>query len=582
MFARLRRVGGGPAILTDVERTATDRVTREIVRFLKSSKSEVLALRGAWGVGKTHLWNKLLEETKATIGLKKYAYVSLFGLQNLNELKYSIYENTIDTKDVGIEPSLKTLQTNTDFVVKSFGTQLISVISRFKGASATLEAISFLAVRDRIICIDDLERRGTNLRIIDVLGLVSYLTERRGCKVVMILSEEALSDPDAKDLARYREKVIDLSLLFAPTEEESVKIALANDAPTTHLLSERCISLGVSNIRVIKKIERLFTDVLPLLSGYHEKVAEQAASTLTLFGWAYFSKTAEDDNALIDFILARPEDSFAGILEDDAERPEQHKWDMLLDNYGYASTDAFDLALFDGVKRGFFDEDLIKRNAEEMNERLKQMDSTKSFADAWALFHESFKDNTRDIVRALVSAMQFHAEFVTPSELNGAVSLLKTLGRERAAKYVLNHFMKRRQHEDYAFYDLASHPFAQNIQDPDVIHAFAEKLKTFRDERSPEDILHSIGSNHGWSQADTKRLATLSVDDYYTMFKSMEGERLRRVIGAALGFQAIREQDQTYGKIADTAKAALILIGKESPLNARRLLKFHITAEDLA
>jgi predicted AAA+ superfamily ATPase len=86
--------------LTDIERTATDRVTREIVRFLESSKPEVLALRGAWGVGKTYLWNKLLEQTKATIGLKKYAYVSLFGLQNLNELKYSIYENTIDTKDV--------------------------------------------------------------------------------------------------------------------------------------------------------------------------------------------------------------------------------------------------------------------------------------------------------------------------------------------------------------------------------------------------------------------------------------------------------------------------------------------------
>ncbi|KQW20710.1 hypothetical protein ASC80_10870 [Afipia sp. Root123D2] len=568
--------------MTDIERTATDRVTREIVRFLESSKPEVLALRGAWGVGKTYLWNKLLEQTKATIGLKKYAYVSLFGLQNLNELKYSIYENTIDTKDVGIEPSLKTLQTNTDFVVKSFGTQLISVISRFKGASATLEAISFLAVRDRIVCIDDLERRGSNLRIIDVLGLVSYLTERRGCKVVMILNDEALTDTDAKDLARYQEKVIDLSLLFAPTEEESVRIALDKDAPTTHLLSQRCISLGVSNIRVIKKIERLFADVLPVLNGYHEKVAEQAASTLTLLGWAYFSRTAADDNALIDFILARRDDQMAGVFDDADEQPEQHKWDTLLDNYGYSSTDAFDLALFDGVKCGFFDEDLIKRNAEEMNERLKQMDSTKSFADAWALFHESFKDNTRDIVRALVSAMQFHAKFVTPSELNGAVSLLKTLGRERAAKYVLAHFIKRRQDEDYNFYDLASHPFTENIQDPDVLHAFAEKLKTFREERSPEEILHSIGFNHGWSQTDTKLLATLSVDDYYNMFKNLEGLRLRRVIGAALGFHGIRQQDPAYGTIADNAKAALILIGKESPLNARRLLKFHITADDLA
>ena len=204
------------------------------------------------------------------------------------------------------------------------------------------------------------------------------------------------------------------------------------------------------------------------------------------------------------------------------------------------------------------------------------------FKGASALFHESFKENTPDIVRALVRAIQFHAKFVTPSELNGAVSLLKTLGRERAAKYVLKHFMKHRQDEDYAFYDLASHPFIENIQDPDVLHAFAEKLKTFPVERSTEDILHSIGMNHGWSKTDTKLLAALSVDGYYAMFKNLEGSRLRRVIGAALGFRPIREQDPAYGTIADNAKAALMLIGKESPLNARRLLKFHITADDLA
>ena len=29
-------------------------------RFLKSVKPEVLALKGAWGVGKTYAWNKLV------------------------------------------------------------------------------------------------------------------------------------------------------------------------------------------------------------------------------------------------------------------------------------------------------------------------------------------------------------------------------------------------------------------------------------------------------------------------------------------------------------------------------------------
>lgn len=567
--------------MADKERTATSRVTQEIVRFLESPKPEVLALRGAWGVGKTYLWNSLIAQTKATIGLKKYAYVSLFGLQSLNELKYSIFENTIDTKNIGIEPSLATLKTNTDFVVETAGKHLLSIISRFKGASSTLEAMSFLAVRDRIVCIDDLERRGGALRIIDVLGLVSYLTERRGCKVILILNDEALTETDKKELARYQEKVIDLSLLFAPTEQECVDIALDQNASTTQLLAGRCVALGVSNIRVIKKIERLLEHLFPLLKEYDAKITEQAVSTLTLFGWAHFSRTADDDDMFIEFVCRKRDDSLSG-LGGDNPTPQQDQWNNILDAYGYTSTDDFDLVLLDGVRRGFFDEDRLKRNAVILDEKCKEMASTKSFSEAWALFHDSFNDNTSDVVRSLMNALRHHTRFVTPSELNGAVSLLKTLGRHKAANYALKLFMKRRSDEDYAFFDLSQHPFTETIQDPDVIHAFSEKLKTFRDERSPEDILHSISFHHSWSPADTQLLGSMSVEDYHNMFKRLENPRLRRIVGAALGFHAIRQQDPSYPAIADNSKAALIRIGRESPLNARRLLKYHITEQDLA
>jgi len=563
------------------ERTATSRVTHEIVRFLESPKPEVLALRGEWGVGKTYLWNTLIAQTKVSIALKKYAYVSLFGLQSLNELKYSIFENTIDTKNIGIEPSLTTLKTNTDFVVETAGKHLLSILSRVRGASAALEAASFLAVKDRIICIDDLERRGSGLRIIDVLGLVSYLTEHRGCKVILILNDEALGEADKKDLARYQEKVIDLSLLFAPTEEECVDIALDKSVPTTHLLAGRCVALGVSNIRVIKKIERLFAHALPLLEEYDVKITEQAASTLTLFGWSHFSRTADDDDKFIEFVCQKRDDSLAGLGGANPS-PQHDEWNNLLDAYGYSSTDDFDLALLDGVRRGFFDEERLKQNAEILDEKCDEMASTKSFSEAWALLYDSFKDNTRDVVRSLMKAFRHHTRFVTPSELNGAVSLLKSLGRDKAAEYALRLFMKRRGHEDYAFFDLSQHPFAEQIQDPDVVHAFSEKLKTFREVRSPEEILHTISFTHGWSAADTQLLESLSVDDYYDMFKRLENPRLRRIVGAALGFHAIRQQDPSYPAIADNSKAALIRIGRESPLNARRLIKYHITEQDLA
>jgi tRNA A37 threonylcarbamoyladenosine biosynthesis protein TsaE len=39
-----------------------DIIRKEITRFLASDTPEVLVIKGAWGVGKTFLWRKLLKD----------------------------------------------------------------------------------------------------------------------------------------------------------------------------------------------------------------------------------------------------------------------------------------------------------------------------------------------------------------------------------------------------------------------------------------------------------------------------------------------------------------------------------------
>ena len=212
--------------------TATELLKAEVMRFLDSETPEVLAIRGNWGVGKTFAWNKYLREAKENgkIKLKKYAFVSLFGVTTLDELKHRIFQKTVDTKDIGIEPSLETLATNTDAIAKSIGRGTITGALQafgFKDAAEALQSLSFLSVSKQIICVDDIERKGKGLRIIDVLGLVSELKETRKCKVALILNDEKLQEAgDEEELKRYQEKVIDISLKFAPTEEDCVKIAI--------------------------------------------------------------------------------------------------------------------------------------------------------------------------------------------------------------------------------------------------------------------------------------------------------------------------------------------------------------------
>ena len=67
----------------------------EIVRFLSASEPSVLCVTGEYGVGKTFLWHSVLDELRKSGGLSlvRYSYVSLFGLNSLDDMKSSLFEN---------------------------------------------------------------------------------------------------------------------------------------------------------------------------------------------------------------------------------------------------------------------------------------------------------------------------------------------------------------------------------------------------------------------------------------------------------------------------------------------------------
>src|SRR5689334_10262907 len=132
---------------------STKVVESEIRRFLSSEEPEVLCISGRWGVGKTFAWNRYLKEAQLqkTIALKRYSYVSLFGVNSLEELRYSIFENTINSADIGIEPSLETLRSNTAAAAERLGRkslwflQQLPIVKTYVGG---LGPVWFLAVKN--------------------------------------------------------------------------------------------------------------------------------------------------------------------------------------------------------------------------------------------------------------------------------------------------------------------------------------------------------------------------------------------------------------------------------------------------
>ena len=98
-------------------------ITHQVMKFLSSTEAAVLAIKGPWGVGKTYTWSRILEKAKndGEIAFNKYSYVSLFGVNSLDTLKFSIFENTVPKAIAGDKVSLETFKGNFTGVLSSLG-----------------------------------------------------------------------------------------------------------------------------------------------------------------------------------------------------------------------------------------------------------------------------------------------------------------------------------------------------------------------------------------------------------------------------------------------------------------------------
>ena len=110
---------------------------------------------------KTYAWNKYLKDALAKdgIALKRYSYVSLFGVNSLDELKYSIFENSVKSSDIGIDLTLEALASNISAASERFVRKTLRVLQNTPIASNYLAGLGpmwFSSVTETVICIDDI------------------------------------------------------------------------------------------------------------------------------------------------------------------------------------------------------------------------------------------------------------------------------------------------------------------------------------------------------------------------------------------------------------------------------------------
>jgi hypothetical protein len=379
------------------------------------------------------------------------------------------------------------------------------------------------------------------------------------------------------DYEKYREKVIDIELAFAPNPEECASIAYSEQTPNHSRLRELTTSLGIRNIRILKKIERLVALSLPMAEGFEPEIADQILHSLVLYAWSYFCSNSNEEIPPLEFITSKGY-TLLGI-GDEKVSEQQRKWQTTLQAYNYQLTDELDLLLAEAVKTGYFAEEYFKEKASAKNQQIVASKSESSFSNAWRLYHDTFNDNGDEVINGLYESFKENCKYITPANLNGTVSLFRELGEGEKASEIIDIYIENRKDETELFNMKENNIFGY-IRDQEIIDKFNEIYNRSVTTETAKQVLDRIAGKNGWNQSDEVVLANTSVDEYYNLFKSETGRHLSSFVTTCLKFGQFGNASDQQKEIASRATEALLKIASESEINRRRVKKFGVNLDD--
>ena len=545
---------------------------REMGRFLASPAPEVLCLKGKWGIGKTFAWQRYIQVAKSNqgIALERYAFVSLFGVNSTEQLRLSIVESTVPRDRIGEDIDLESTFQHPVHSTQRFLRRVLSKVAYVPGAkdaAALVQQLSFLSVRKQLICLDDLERKGDGLKIKEVLGLASFLKEQRSCKIVLILNDGAFEKAEKDDFTQFFEKTVDSHVQFTPTAEECARIALPGATELDARMRDLCVALGISNIRVIRRIERMAHMLQRILAPFHDRVFQGYLRELVLLGWCKYS----EDAPTLEFLRKRRSSL---LRREEIKSDDEVKWGARLDDYELGHDYSISSTVQEALDQGFFDEGRLTPEALKLHEGYVAGQSDADFHDAWQIYHSGFGDDEKELVDALNASFRRNARYISPLNANGTFALLKNLGHTALSTELIALYITSRDIETFDERRMFS---SNDITDPEFNKAVKSKVGNVVDTREPKEVLLQISRQHGWGRRDVELLSKIDADDYYKMFKTIaDSGDLSSVIRTALSFGTTGGTSNAEKTIASRATEALLKIASESTLNRLRVAKYGI------
>ena len=183
-----------------------------------------ILLKGDWGCGKTHFikeWIKEQDNNNASV--YDVVYVSLFGLSTIKGLVDSI-NKTLSPMFYKIEKHGKEVLKAAAKIILKYNTSIDDL--KFDLELNPLDLLAQLNIAEnskeyKLFVLDDVERCDIPLK--ELFGLVNYICEHVGSKVILVLGKTDLQDATWKEtLRKYQEKIVGREYEIAPDVDAAI------------------------------------------------------------------------------------------------------------------------------------------------------------------------------------------------------------------------------------------------------------------------------------------------------------------------------------------------------------------------
>ena len=536
-----------------------------------------LALRGRWGVGKTYLWDRVVREAASAgeLGRPRYAYVSLFGLTSLDEVKAEVVASRRSADD--LDP-----YADEGSAVKAarWAKRRLSPYLRHLKDHPTLTAALGPSVagavafdwfgRNALVCFDDLERRGAGLDLGDVFGLATQLRDERGGDVLFIMNDGRLGDA-ATAYATHGEKAIDVQVRFSPTPAERFGLVFAEGCPNRDLVRDSCVKLRISNVRTLQRIDRALREVDPWLAGHRAETVEEAVRIVVLLVWAYHDVDGDAppyDRVRLGKKSGRGDDLALLLAPDKEATGEDRALAELWKRYGPVDGG---LALFEVggfVERGWLDGEALDRHLSRRDEDAVKREGRASFEAAWDLFHAGFGDNADELTQAFANALQKHGARVSLKEAGNAIGLVRELGADDLADAMVERYMRhcRRflRHGDKLHVTRI-----ETLNDPVLERRVREVVRQRDDRTTLAEAMKDVSEGDSWGGDSSEAIRAATAEEIEAYLRTADVGESQRAVRWCLRGEG--RGDTGLDGLAEKTRAALGRIAQSSHIDHVRV-----------